>query len=226
MRVVKKNIFNQVLDHLRKEIILGSYSKGDYLVEATLSKELNVSRGPVREAITKLESENLVEKHSNGRTVVKGFDVKEIKDLYNSRILLENHALTQISEEALEKNKDLLFLYIDQMWEAHENGERDIEIDLAFHGLLVKMTTNNTLIQLWSSLQELFRTLIDITSEASVSNQKQIIAHHSSIVKMLMDREVGTAQELLKGHLEEACEYCCEGKNRNKRRNEHVSEES
>ncbi|WP_077328498.1 GntR family transcriptional regulator [Virgibacillus siamensis] len=225
MRIVKKNIFNQVLDHLRKEIILGSYSKGDYLVEATLSKELNVSRGPIREAIARLESENLVEKHSNGRTVVKGFDVKEIQDLYNSRLLLERHALTQISEDELEKNKGLLFLYIDQMKEAHEKGERDIEIDLAFHGLLVQMTTNRTLIQLWSSLTELFRTLIDITSEVSRSNQEEIITQHLYVVEMLTAGKIDKAQEILKQHLEEACDYCCEGKKRNSRRDEHAREE-
>src|SRR5699024_6343932 len=109
MRITKKNIFNQVLEYLRKEIILGNYLKGEYLVEVNLAKELNVSRGPVREAIAKLEAENLVEKHSNGRTVVKGFDVKDIQDLYDSRILLENHALTQISSDELKENENLLF---------------------------------------------------------------------------------------------------------------------
>src|SRR5699024_8234449 len=148
MRITKKNIFNQVLEYLRKEIILGNYSKGDYLVEESLSKKLNVSRGPIREAIVKLEAENLVEKHSNGRTVVKGFDIKDIQDLYDSRILLENHALTKISLNELKESENQLFLYIDQMKEALEKEERDIEIDLAFHGLLVKMTKNNTLIQL------------------------------------------------------------------------------
>ncbi|HLR51800.1 MAG TPA: GntR family transcriptional regulator [Candidatus Avamphibacillus sp.] len=223
MRITKKNIFNQVLEYLRKEIILGNYLKGEYLVEVNLAKELNVSRGPVREAIAKLEAENLVEKHSNGRTVVKGFDVKDIQDLYDSRILLENHALTQISSDELKENENLLFLYIDQMKEAHEKGKRDIEIDLAFHGLLVKMTKNNTLTQLWLSLRELFRTLIDITSEVTVSNQKEIIAQHVRIVDSLSDGEVKEAQHLLKAHLEEACKYCCEGIMINKRGEKHVT---
>jgi len=223
MRITKKNIFNQVLEYLRKEIILGNYSKGDYLVEESLSKKLNVSRGPIREAIVKLEAENLVEKHSNGRTVVKGFDIKDIQDLYDSRILLENHALTKKSLNEMKESENQLFLYIDQMKEALEKEERDIEIDLAFHGLLVKMTKNNTLIQLWLSLRELFRTLIDITSEVTVSNQKEIISQHARIVESLSDGEVKKAQKLLKVHLEEACKYCCEGIMINKRGERYVT---
>ncbi|MBP1970675.1 DNA-binding GntR family transcriptional regulator [Virgibacillus natechei] len=223
MRIMKKNIFNHVLEYLRKEIILGNYSKGEYLVEVTLAKELNVSRGPIREAIAKLEAENLVEKHSNGRTVVKGFEVKDIQDLYDSRILLENHALTQISLDDLKENENLLFLYIDQMKEAHEKGERDIEIDLAFHGLLVKMTNNNALTQLWLALRDLFRTLIDITSEVTASNQNEIIAQHSRVVVALSDGEVKKAQQLLKVHLEEACNYCCDGIMINKRGEKYVT---
>jgi len=41
--------------------------------------------------------------------------------------------------------RNTVVLHINQMKEALEKGERDIEIDLAFHGLLVKMTKNNTL---------------------------------------------------------------------------------
>ncbi|MBP2077527.1 GntR family transcriptional regulator [Oceanobacillus polygoni] len=222
---MKKNIFNHVLEHLRKEIILGNYAVGDYLVEVKLAEELNVSRGPIREAIARLEAENLVEKYSNGRTVVKGFGVKDIQNLYDSRILLENHALTQLSRDEFTKNEKVLFLYIDQMKEAHEKEERDIEIDLAFHGLLVKMSKNNTLVQLWLALRELFRTLIDITSEATIANQKEIIAHHARIVEALADGEMKQAQILLKAHLEEACQYCCEQIIRNQRGENNVTEE-
>ncbi|WP_085506058.1 GntR family transcriptional regulator [Thalassobacillus devorans] len=226
MKIEKQNISNRVLEYLRKQIILGHFEKGDHLVEATLSKQLEVSRGPIREAIAKLEAENLVEKHSNGRTVVKRFDIIDIQNLYDSRILLETHALKQINPEILEMNKSNLYLFVDQMQKSYEQKQRDIESDLAFHGYLVKLTDNHTLIQLWSSLKEVFRTLIDITSEVTESKQQEIIDQHVSIVESLAEGNVAQANKLLTEHLQDACHYCCEGKKSNIGRDDYVQSEN
>ncbi|MBM7553285.1 GntR family transcriptional regulator [Thalassobacillus pellis] len=222
MKIEKQSISNRVLEYLRKQIILGQYQKGDHLVEAALSKELGVSRGPIREAIAKLEAENLVEKHSNGRTVVKRFDIIDIQNLYDSRILLETHALTQIDPEVLKKNKDVFYLFVGQMNKSYHLKQRDIESDLAFHSYLVKLTDNNTLIQLWTSLKEVFRTLIDITSEVTESKQQEIIDQHMRIVEGLIAGDLEDAQKRLREHLQDACHYCCEGKKLNMGRDEYV----
>lgn len=210
--ITKTNIASQIVDHLRKDIILGKYQKGDALVETALSHELGVSRGPVREAIGKLVAENLLEKHSNGRTAVTGFEQKDIENLYDTRILLETHALGQIDPEMFSANKNRLLLYIEQMEEADYYKQRDIEIDLAFHHLLVRMADNNSLMHLWSAQRDIFRTLIDITSEAALKDQEKIIRQHKDIVQALAGGEVQQAQQLLATHLRQACEYCCNSK--------------
>ena len=210
--ITKTNIASQIVDHLRKDIILGKYRKGEALVETALSHELGVSRGPVREAIGKLVAENLLEKHSNGRTAVTGFEQKDIENLYDTRILLETHALGQIDPEMFNANKDRLLLYIQQMEEADYYKQRDIEIDLAFHHLLVRMADNNSLMHLWSAQRDIFRTLIDITSEAALKDQEKVIRQHKAIVQALAENEVEQARQLLATHLRQACEYCCSSK--------------
>lgn len=210
MGIEKRNISNQVLDHLRRKIMLNELKEGDYLRELELSQELNVSRGPIREALAKLEAENLVEKFSNGRTAVKKFGLKDITDLYDSRILLERHAITQIDHEMLTGKKALLYLYIEQMQQSYESNSRNVESDLAFHGLLVQMTENNTLIRLWSSLSGMLRTLIDITSEYTEPHQQEIIDDHIKLADALVAGDITKAQELLTRHLEEASEYFCD----------------
>lgn len=210
--IVKNNIASQVVDHLRKEIILGKYEKGEALVETKLSGELGVSRGPVREAIGELVTENLAEKFSNGRTAVTGFGIRDIENLYDTRILLENHALSQIPAEVFKAHEDELMSYISQMREAEYYEDRDIETDLAFHHLLVKMSGNNSLLHLWTAQRNIFRTLIDITSEVTFTNQSEIIDQHAGIIEAMAGRDVEKAQMLLRKHLEEASEHCCNGK--------------
>ncbi len=210
--IVKNNIATQVVDHLRKEIILGKYEEGEPLIETKLSDTLGVSRGPIREAIGQLVSENLAEKFSNGRTAVIGFDLRDIENLYDTRILLENHALGQISQAVFNDHKDRLLSYIKQMHEAEYYEERDIETDLAFHQLLVKMSGNSSLLHLWTTQRDIFRTLIDITSEITFTNQSDIIDQHVEIIEALEKQEVEKAQILLRKHLEAACDHCCNGK--------------
>ncbi|WP_020007353.1 GntR family transcriptional regulator [Salinicoccus albus] len=210
--IINRNISTQVVDHLRKEIILGRYQEGEPLVETSVSKELGVSRGPVREAISKLSSENLIEKFSNGRNAVVGFELEDIRNLYDTRILLENHALSQITEASYSEAREKLLHFIKQMEEADYYEQRDVETDLAFHHQLVKMSGNKSLRLLWSAQRDIFRTLIDITSEVTFTNQPEIINQHIEIVKTLDEGNVEAAQNLLKTHLSEACDHCCRGK--------------
>ncbi|WP_085991382.1 GntR family transcriptional regulator [Oceanobacillus senegalensis] len=207
MGIKKSHVSDQVLAYLRKKIMLQELKEGDHLKETELSKELNVSRGPVREAIAKLETEGLVDTPSNGRTVVVHFSTRDIKNLYDSRILLEKQALNQIESSVLEERKDQLFAYVKQMQNSFNKGVRDIHTDLAFHGLLVEMANNKTLVQLWNSLQGIIHTLIDVTSEYVQMRQQEIINQHSKILNALVNRDVENAQELLRQHLEEASNY-------------------
>lgn len=202
----------QIADQLRKEIVLGKYERGDSLGEVTLAKQYDVSRGPVRDALMILTSERMAEKRSNGRTVAVGYDIKGIRDLYDARILLETHAISRMNHDLFEKYKSYLYDYIRMMKNASDFETRDIETDLSFHYLLVKMSGNETLMHLWNTQRNVFRTLVDITSEVTLDHQDEIITQHTRLVEALEDGDLAQASELLRRHLEEACEYCCRGK--------------
>lgn len=201
-----------IADILRKDIILGNYKSGDSLGEVALSKKFDVSRGPVRDALAMLSAERMIEKRSNGRSVVIEYDLKEIRDLYEVRILLETHALQQLDDQLYQKYKGLLHDFLNMMKEADAYGERDIETDLSFHYLLVKMSGNETLMHLWNVQRNIFRTLVDITSEVTLSNQDEIIDQHIRLVEALEVQNINSARRILTAHLNDACEYCCEGK--------------
>ena len=202
----KEKTGEKVLVILREKIMLGHLKSGFHLKETNLSKELGVSRGPIREAITQLESEGLVSTHSNGRTTVEGFSIKDIENLYNTRINLETYAISQLTSKDIENGKADLYRCLELMEEGHEKGERDVEADLLFHELLIKSTGNKTLIQLWKSLQGIVKTLINVTSDYA-GHQKEIIEEHILVVKSLEMGEFKKAQDLLEYHLKGALEF-------------------
>lgn len=201
IKIEKKHMSEEVLLYLRKQILLNNLKEGQHLKEVELSKQMNISRGPIREAILRLESEGLVETPQNGRTIVSKFDKTDIDNLYSTRILLEKHAISQITQEALKENLPVLTGLIDKLEEAYTDGIKDVEADLDFHGLLVKISGNKTLNQLWLSINGLTRTLIEVTSSMTEINQNNIITEHKKIIDYLLQGEYEPAQELLENHL-------------------------
>jgi DNA-binding GntR family transcriptional regulator len=76
---------------LRQTIIDGHLPPGQQLREVSLAKSINVSRTPVREALSRLEQDGLVVRNERG-VVVRERSPDEILDLYQVRILLEQSA--------------------------------------------------------------------------------------------------------------------------------------
>lgn len=200
-RIEKKHVSEHVLLFLRKQILLNELKEGDHLKELELSKSLNVSRGPIREAISQLEKEGLVTTLSNGRTIVNKFDKKDIWNLYDTRILLEKHAVTQITPEKLNKNLPKLETLVEELENEYKKGVKDVESDLEFHATIVKMTENKTLIQLWLSLYGLIRTLIEVTSSFERLRQEKIIIEHKKIIEALVKGDIEETQIMIEQHI-------------------------
>lgn len=198
--VEKKAISNQVLAYLRREIMLNKLPEGYHMKESEIADRLKISRGPVREALTQLEKEKLVKKLLNGRTVVEKFEQKDIENIYNARILLEKAALAETKEEVFIRYSDKFDYYLELMNDTDEKNEAD----LAFHELIIKMSGNKALQQLWSSLNGIALTLMEITNEYLSMRQQEAIHEHEEVIDKLKQGKLSEAQDALESHLKGA----------------------
>src|SRR4030081_256929 len=76
---------------IRRSILGGALRPGERIVEQQLAEMLNVSRTPVREALLKLELENLVARMGRGMAV-RTYSSDEVRDIYDLRAHLESFA--------------------------------------------------------------------------------------------------------------------------------------
>ncbi|MBM4761092.1 GntR family transcriptional regulator [Bacillus sp. B15-48] len=205
--VDKQKMGDQVLNILRTSIMLGEIPAGTHLKETVLSKEMGISRGPIREALLELENEGLVNTPPNGRRVVVGFSKKDIENLYNVRIQIEKYAISQLSVEDFLRGEGELNHCVDVMETALNHGEREVDADLQFHFLLVQLTNNKSLIQIWKSLKALIKTLIVVTTDFTMAKQIVVVEEHRKIIQHLKDGEIEKAQEQLATHLLAAREF-------------------
>ncbi len=85
MRPIRDEVYLQI----RKAIIRGVYKPGEKLQEEDLAEALGTSRTPIREALRKLEVENLVTYYPHRGTMVSDVSVDEVDELYQVRTLVE-----------------------------------------------------------------------------------------------------------------------------------------
>ena len=88
---------DEALRAIRRSILDGTLRPGERIIEQRLASELDVSRTPIREALGKLERENLVVR--SGRSMaVRTFTPDEVRDDYDLRAHLESYAARRAAE--------------------------------------------------------------------------------------------------------------------------------
>ena len=136
----KYSLRGKVFNKLREDILEGHYREKDELKEAAISKELGVSRTPVREALRQLELEGLVSIIPNRGAYVNGITAKDIRDIYMIRSYLEGlcakWACKYISEEQAEDLEEII--YLSEFHIQKEHWEQIFELDNRFHLNLYK----------------------------------------------------------------------------------------
>lgn len=203
----KKSLREQALVALRRAITTGELEPGRHLVETELSEMLQISRGTLREALRQLEQEGLVSAGARGRLSVRNLDVKEIRDIFAVRAVLESLAARTLSKMP-DKDAALKELRsaVGRMEEAAKSSlEERIEADLEFHRTLCRLSGNETLLHSWESLEGSIRMSIMYAGlERAVRNMS--VGRHHDIVAAIETGDAAKARETLIAHMDGAAE--------------------
>lgn len=146
---------HRIADDIRRAILEGKLKPGDRLLELEMSKQMGVSRGPIREALRVLEQEGLLHSQPFKETVVAEFSTEEVVHvLIPIRLTVETYAL----RKALPLFGEQDFAYLEQCLQGmRESGEKNdvaklVENDLAFHEYIVVKSQVVNLMNIWSSI--------------------------------------------------------------------------
>lgn len=128
-----------VTKQLRIAILNGSLQKGDRLVQSEWAQRLSVSRMPIREALTQLEFEGLVEIVPYKGAVVTPITKENIEELYHTRSALEGLAVEKSLPHLSNENKEELKSVLHEMEHlqiSDETNDEYIQLNARFHQLL------------------------------------------------------------------------------------------
>src|SRR5271166_5597530 len=137
----------RVYEHLRDEILADHLLPGTELSEVALSKELSVSRGPIREAMGRLAAEGLVTVRPRRGAEVRAITPGELVDSYQVREALEVMAVRLATPRITESDLNRLEELVDSMAEhaKHEAVAEFFAANGVFHELLCELSGNKKL---------------------------------------------------------------------------------
>ena len=127
--------------YIKDQIITGKYLPGHVLSENQMSIRLNLSRTPIREAISILETEGLIEREGQETRVTK-ITAKELKENYDLRSMLEAYALEKNFNNL---NQDRLKNFKMQLNNIGQDWSQYLILDEQIHSYLTHSETQSTL---------------------------------------------------------------------------------
>ena len=198
---------DRVYQNIKFQIIIGTLKPGTRLREEELSKAMNISRAPIREAFNRLEKEGFVSIIPRKGAAVSKITAQSIEDIFEIRESLESLAVKKsigkISIEKLEKVGDGFIKFINKPTNA-ENCIHYLALDKKFHNLLSQNCGNKKLIELLANLQEQIHWLRNISLKRITFAGS--VKEHLAIIDALKKNDEELIIKVLLQHLERAKE--------------------
>ncbi|MGY2065669.1 GntR family transcriptional regulator [Blastococcus sp. SYSU DS0619] len=195
----------RVLQELRELILAASLAPGARLGEVELAERLAVSRTPVREALTRLAAEGLVEVVPNRGARVATWTVAELEGVFDLRLSLEpqltGFAVPAASAQDVEELDELAsrMLAVGSPGPA-QDLDALVPLNRAFHDRLVALAGHPTLAAALAAA--IHPPIVRRNFHAyDAESLRRSLAHHLEIVAALRARDPGWARAVMTAHI-------------------------
>ena len=197
-----RSLANIAADSIRVSIIRKELKMGQPLKEAALSQALEISKTPVREALSLLKSEGLVVSETHKGYKVFTMDQQELVQFCELRFALESQALRYgVQRDHSELTRKLEYI-LESMADSLGELEREkyLALDTKFHRVFFEACGNRFLSKHYdsiSSIIEAMRHYISNTGQATQTSMKG----HQLLVEKIANGNSEEAVSLLEEHI-------------------------
>lgn len=203
-----RNTSMVIADQIRDRIIDGSYAPGEQINEANVAAELEISRGPVREALQRLNQEGLLVSYRNRGVFVVELSVDDVAEIYSSRAAIEVGAawtLVHGDRALLADTAAELSVIVGSMQPFIDRAEwRGLaERDLAFHTALVAATANSRMSRMYATLAAEARICM-ANLETAYYRPEALVEEHQLLVQLLLGSDWDALEKGVHEHMDTA----------------------
>ncbi len=203
----------KVYQVLKQRIISGLIPAGAQIRINALAAELQVSSTPVRDAVSQLESEGLVEVRPRSGVYVTLISDEDVKEIYQIRLLIEpevaRSTAAHVSASWLRRAEEIVMqlasIDAQKLYTDYASFQQSIDLDIEFHLHIISAMENRRLMAFYRNLNahwRLARVLYFMSDERAVG----ILAEHELILKAFLQGNGELAGDVLRDHLRHARE--------------------
>lgn len=200
---------DEVYEALKRDIANFKLVPGDRFTENSVTERLNVSRTPVRQALTRLQQEGYVEVSFRSGWRVLPFDFAKFEQLYDLRMVLETTAAQRLCEDGLHSANPVNRALIDELMDLwlvppEQRSSDTLQVsqwDEDFHCALVVAAGNPEMARVHREVTERIRIIrrLDFTKQARIDATYD---EHGKILSAIRAKRSDQAVMLLRAHIE------------------------
>jgi DNA-binding GntR family transcriptional regulator len=190
-------------ERIKEAIVRGDLAPGNMLVETALAEWCEVSRTPIREALTRLEQDGMVIRSDRG-LIVRERSHEEILDIYETRIVLEGTA----ARVAAARRSAVDIIHLRRIADAMDRvklGDEDqmVSTNHDFHGALWRASHNESLTDLLTRL-DLHIARYPSTTLSQPGRWDEAKREHREILDAIEAQDLPLAEDLARKHFAKA----------------------
>lgn len=194
---------------IKERIIVAELTPNESIVEEALATELKISRTPLREALQRLEIEELVVRKTNGRLKVADVSVKEVEEIFLIRAMLEEIVVEQATLNAKERDISNLTHIVFMIEETFKTANIDdiLYYGSKFHTTIYELSENKTAIKMLNQLNDHVHRYQRLIPIQNADRLKRSIIEHKQILELMKQGDKESAASLMKDHINNSLEF-------------------
>jgi len=203
-----RSLADQAFDKIVTAIVRGDLAPGSRISEALLARTFGISRGPLREAIRRLEGRKLVARTPHIGAHVVSLSTDDLVEIFFVREALEGMACRL----ATERMNDQELRDLSAKLAEHAQGE-DVSAgagyfqeagDHDFHYLVAQGSRSDKLFELLCDELYYLMRVYRFRSSIRPGRAREALVEHQDILAAMQDRDAARAESLMRAHVAQA----------------------
>lgn len=197
----RRPVHELIADSLRLTIMAGHHLPGERLNQEELASFYGVSRMPVREALLKLQGEELVVSSPHKGFAVAELSVEEVEDIFSIRIMLEGLATRLAIPNMSDQRLARIAANLERQKRYGDNIDARLELNREFHGTIYEAAKRPRLVALVTNLRNIVEAYSRIYTSAE-GRAEATLTEHKRIFEACLKGEAELGESLAQEHLQ------------------------
>lgn len=202
MKTTKKELMaSMAYEDLKWKILNGEIGPGELFTEHSICELINIGRSPVRNALSRLQHDRLVDIIPRKGMLVRGISSREINEISQVRLAIEPMVAKLAAKNASDEDIEHLETLLTQAENAGlEDRKLAMRVDHDFHISLAKATGNQVLAEVISFVKKRSSTLWS-RSIVTEKKMRSVQAEHRAILRAIKSRDAKKAVAAITDHI-------------------------